>query len=96
MKDTIPFFYIYIFRDIRNDSLTATLARDLQSHFIPFFERISMTLIDLVEPKDPELVEDIFSTFGFLFKFLRKHLVQDLPHIFGYAKLNEIASHGHT
>ncbi|KAL6072065.1 U3 snoRNP protein [Balamuthia mandrillaris] len=64
--------------------LTATLARDLRQHFVPFYKDVLHAATKLLNPSDPELVEDIFATLGYLLKFLQRQLLQDLSQVFIY------------
>lgn len=55
-------------------ALLPVLARDLRSEVYPFFQRIVCVLVELVDPANPELVEQIFSAIAYLFKFLVKQV----------------------
>jgi U3 small nucleolar RNA-associated protein 20 len=58
------------------------LARDLQDNFYEFFKDYFETLISLLDPSEPELLEDIFTAFSYFFKFCQRHLTNDLMKVF--------------
>ncbi|XP_055345740.1 small subunit processome component 20 homolog [Paramacrobiotus metropolitanus] len=63
--------------------LTASLARDLQEDFYPYFGDFFRTLSDCVtESSDPEAIEWIFLCFSQMFKILRKPLSRDFENVF--------------
>jgi U3 small nucleolar RNA-associated protein 20 len=62
------------------------LARDLQEHFYPYFSKVLLVIVELLDPTDPELLGDAFSALSYLFKFLQKELLADLKNVFAYYK----------
>jgi len=62
--------------------MLGTLARDLRGSLVPHFRKLLVTLCELVDPKDPERLEDVFTALGHLFKHLYKFLLPDLPSLF--------------
>ena len=72
--------------------LSTCIARDLQDEFYPFFPQILIVLVKLLDPNNPKLLEKIFSTLGYLFKFLQKLLLQDIDNVFSLY-YNELLGH---
>lgn len=62
--------------------LVAALAKDLRSEFCPFLERVVPTLVLLLDPDSPDELEWIFTCLCFLFKYLVKYLVEDIPSVY--------------
>ena len=60
-------------------SLLTTLARDLRYDFYPLFPLTFTSLLSTLNPAHPEQLHLLFSSLLFLFKFLQRHLVNDLP-----------------
>jgi U3 small nucleolar RNA-associated protein 20 len=56
----------------------------LRQEFYPFFPRVLTVLTDLINPREPEALEAVFTCISFLFKFLAKQLVDELPEVFRY------------
>jgi hypothetical protein len=54
------------------------LARDLQDNFYEFFQLYFSTLVELIDPLNSELIEAIFTTFSYFFKFLQRFLLNDI------------------
>lgn len=65
-------------------SLIACLSRDLRGEFYPFFPRVLNALIGLLNPKKTELMDDVFNTLSYLFKFLASQLVDNIRDVFVY------------
>lgn len=65
-------------------SLVVQLARDLQSDFMPYFERFLMTVVRLlnIHHHEPEHLEYLMATLAYLFKFLWKHLIKDMLNVY--------------
>eukprot|EP00965_Chrysotila_dentata_P060910 2018811-Pleurochrysis_carterae.AAC.3 len=61
---------------------TAALAVDLRQEFYPEFPRVLKCLASLLRPEDPEMLEDVFTTLCYLFKYLLRQLLADLPGAF--------------
>ena len=60
-------------------SLLTTLARDLRSEFLPLFPLVMTTLLSMLDPSQPEQLQQLFSALLFLFKFLQRQLVEQVP-----------------
>lgn len=60
------------------------IARDLQSDFYPHFSDIFRLLVSLLSShsQDTETLEDIFATLSYLFKFLWRYMIKDIPEVF--------------
>jgi len=65
----------------------------LQDAFYPYFKDFFVVLVDLldtygVREQDTDLLEDIFTTLCYFFKFLQKQIVPDMKNVFAlYAEL---------
>jgi U3 small nucleolar RNA-associated protein 20 len=63
--------------------LLSVLSKDLRNEFYPsLFYRSMRVLVNLLDPRYPELLEAIFTCISYLFKFLTKYLVSDINDIF--------------
>lgn len=62
--------------------VTAALAADLRQEFYPEFPPTLATLAALLRPSEVEMLEDVFSTLCYLFKYLLRQLLADLPTAF--------------
>jgi hypothetical protein len=62
--------------------LVSVLARDLRYEFYPYLGRVINVLVELLNPSEPEALEDVFSCLSFLFKFLAKQLVNDVHNVY--------------
>src|SRR3989338_8179838 len=62
--------------------LIAGLAKDLRRYAHEYVPDIIATLVKLIDIKDTNLLEWIFSCIGFLFKYLDKELLPQLPEVF--------------
>ncbi|BBG99033.1 ARM repeat superfamily protein, partial [Prunus dulcis] len=64
--------------------LIAALSRDLLEDFIPFLPRIADSLVCLLESgadREPETIEQIFTSWSSIMMYLQKYLVQKLVHV---------------
>ena len=62
--------------------LISLLARDMRGEFYPYFYRISKSIIALLRHNtDVSQIEASFRCFAYLFKFLAKQLVDDVPRL---------------
>ncbi|KAI5337169.1 hypothetical protein L3X38_016438 [Prunus dulcis] len=64
--------------------LIAVLCRDLLEDFIPFLPRIADSLVSLLEcgaDREPEAIEQIFTSWSSIMMYLQKYLVQKLVHV---------------
>ncbi|XP_034941688.1 small subunit processome component 20 homolog [Chelonus insularis] len=57
-------------------------AKDLQIDFYEYFPHFLTLIIDLLNMKDPEIVEYAFTTLAYLFKFLWRYLVKNIDKTF--------------
>ncbi|XP_072378550.1 small subunit processome component 20 homolog [Diabrotica undecimpunctata] len=62
--------------------LIVALARDLQKEFHQYFPEVLETLIKLMNTKNTEQLEWIFTCLAYLFKFLWRSLVKDINSVF--------------
>lgn len=58
------------------------LARDLRQEVMPHFASLFTAVVSLINPADPEALEAVFTCLSFLFKYLAKLLIADLPNTF--------------
>ncbi|KOO20795.1 small subunit processome component 20-like protein, partial [Chrysochromulina tobinii] len=63
--------------------VTSAIAADLRQEFYAEFPALLATLAALLSPSDVQLLEDVFSTLCYLFKYLLRQLLADLPAAFG-------------
>ena len=75
-------FFSFHFLTLQKKSLLALLARDLRHYFYPYFNRVLLTVVEVIDPNRPKLLESVFSCLAYLFKFLQKHLVKDILSVF--------------
>ncbi|KAM1823011.1 hypothetical protein ACFX1X_025378 [Malus domestica] len=65
-------------------TLIAALSRDILEDFIPFLPRIADSLVSLLESgadREPEIIEQIFTSWSSIMMYLQKYLVQKIKHI---------------
>jgi U3 small nucleolar RNA-associated protein 20 len=62
--------------------LTVALAKDLHQEFYPHYEAFLSRLIALLDTKDTDQLEWTFECLAYLFKFLWRLLVNNLPTVF--------------
>lgn len=62
--------------------LVVQLARDLQTDFYPHFQDFFCTATSLLDSKDTELLEWVFTALSFLYKYLWRLMVKDMPSIY--------------
>lgn len=61
--------------------LIAALSRDLLKDFLLFLPRIADSLVSLLESgadREPDIVEQIFTSWSFIMMYLQKYLIQDI------------------
>lgn len=63
-------------------SLVVQLARDLQTDFYPHFEDFFVTITSILETQDTELLEWAFTSLSYLYKYLWRLMVKDMPKIY--------------
>ena len=63
--------------------MVVQLARDLRGDFYPYFRDFFDILVSLLNTQDTELLESVFKTIGFLFKFLLCQLSSNIVDVFG-------------
>ncbi|KAG8377667.1 hypothetical protein BUALT_Bualt08G0056700 [Buddleja alternifolia] len=64
--------------------LIAALSRDLLGDFVPFLDRIADSLEHLLESgadRDPEIIEQIFTSWSYIMMYLQKYLTKDVGHV---------------
>ncbi|KAI8611937.1 armadillo-type protein [Chytriomyces sp. MP71] len=61
-------------------SLVTLLARDLQEEFFPYFPRVLQTILTLIQKTDARLLEAIFNSIAYLFKYLSREQVRNTLH----------------
>ncbi|KAL0392567.1 UNVERIFIED_CONTAM: hypothetical protein Sradi_2479500 [Sesamum radiatum] len=67
--------------------LIAALSRDLLEDFIPFLRTIADSLECLLQSgadRDPELIEQIFTSWSYIMMYLQKYLIKDVGHVLRY------------
>ncbi|XP_041354948.1 small subunit processome component 20 homolog [Gigantopelta aegis] len=66
--------------------LLVQLARDLQTDFYRHFEDFFVILVKLLNANshDTDILEKMFSSLAYIFKFLWRYLVKDIQSVFGY------------
>nr|XP_033808420.1 small subunit processome component 20 homolog [Geotrypetes seraphini] len=62
--------------------LVVQLARDLQTDFYPHFQDFFLTITSLLNTKDTELLGWAFTTLSYLYKYLWRLMVKDMPTIY--------------
>ncbi|XP_030069682.1 small subunit processome component 20 homolog isoform X2 [Microcaecilia unicolor] len=62
--------------------LVVQLARDLQTDFYPHFQDFFLAITSLLTTKDTELLEWAFTTLSYLYKYLWRLMVKDMPTIY--------------
>lgn len=58
------------------------LAKDLRKEFYPYYPQFLNTLIDLLNTKETDQLEWVFSCLAYLFKYLWKYMIKDIGIIF--------------
>ncbi|KAL0433002.1 UNVERIFIED_CONTAM: Small subunit processome component 20 [Sesamum latifolium] len=64
--------------------LIAALSRDLLEDFIPFLRTIADSLECLLQSgadRDPEMIEQIFTSWSYIMMYLQKYLIKDVGHV---------------
>ncbi|XP_010938573.1 uncharacterized protein [Elaeis guineensis] len=64
--------------------LVAALSRDILEEFLPFLQRFTGSLLDLLKggaDRDPEILEQVFTSWSYILMHLQKYLVKDVVHI---------------
>ncbi|KAG9345665.1 hypothetical protein JZ751_008809 [Albula glossodonta] len=62
--------------------LVVQLARDLQTDFYPHFQDFFLIITSMLETQDTELLEWAFTCLSYLYKYLWKHMVKDMAHMY--------------
>ena len=60
------------------DSLLAELAKDIRQEFFPFVRPVMEALIEIVDPRNAETLEPIFTCIAYIFKFCLKQMVSNI------------------
>ncbi|KAL4289520.1 hypothetical protein GQ457_14G012480 [Hibiscus cannabinus] len=64
--------------------LLAAFSRDLLEDFLPFLPRVADSLVSLLKSgadKEPDIVEQIFTSWSYMMMYLQKYLVKDVIHV---------------
>ncbi|KAL7177187.1 hypothetical protein ACSBR2_030511 [Camellia fascicularis] len=64
--------------------LIAALSRDLLEDFPPFLQRVADSLVSLLKSgadREPEIIEQIFTSWSYIMMYLQKYLVRDVVHV---------------
>ncbi|XP_010257842.1 PREDICTED: small subunit processome component 20 homolog [Nelumbo nucifera] len=64
--------------------LIAALSRDLLEDFCPFLQRITDCIVSLLKDgaeREPEILEQIFTSWSCIMMYLQKYLVRDVVHV---------------
>ncbi|PON57235.1 Coatomer beta subunit [Trema orientale] len=64
--------------------LIAALSRDLLEEFLPFLPNIAESLFSLLESgadTEPEIIEQIFTSWSYIMMYLQKYLINNLAHV---------------
>ncbi|XP_073005480.1 uncharacterized protein [Typha latifolia] len=64
--------------------LVAALSRDILEDFMPFLQNLTSCTVDLLKDggdRDPEILEQVFTSWSYILMHLQKYLVKDLVHI---------------
>ncbi|KAG2460222.1 UTP20 protein, partial [Polypterus senegalus] len=68
--------------------LVVQLARDLQTDFYPHFKDFFLIITSLLDTQDTELLEWAFTSLSYLYKYLWRLMIKDMPEIYSlYSKL---------
>ncbi|KAJ3068143.1 U3 snoRNP protein [Podochytrium sp. JEL0797] len=59
-------------------NLVTLLARDLQEEFFPYFPRVLKSILTLIHKNDAKLLEAIFNSIAYLFKYLSREVSEDV------------------
>ena len=62
--------------------MVVQLARDLRNDFYPYFREFFDILVSLLNTQETEVLENVFKTLGFLFKFLWSQLSANIEDVF--------------
>ena len=62
--------------------LVVAVAKDLQSNFYPKFEAFFNRLVELLQTRDPQIVEWTFTALAYLYKSLWRLLVKDVSKVY--------------
>lgn len=67
---------------VLSSSLTAQLARDLQMDFYNYFPVIFQAIVKTLDTQNTEVLEWSFQCLSYLFKFLWRYMLKDLPTVY--------------
>ncbi|KAJ3068043.1 U3 snoRNP protein, partial [Rhizoclosmatium hyalinum] len=59
-------------------NLVTLLARDLQEEFFPYFPSVLKSILTLIHKSDAKLLEAIFNSIAYLFKYLSREVSEDV------------------
>lgn len=75
---------------VSSPSLVVQLARDLQTDFYPHFPDFFVLITSLLDTKDTELLEWVFTSLSYLYKYLWRLMVKDMTNIYRWKKANTV------
>ncbi|CBI17281.3 unnamed protein product, partial [Vitis vinifera] len=64
--------------------LIGALSRDLLEDFFPFLQRVVGSLVSLLKSgadREPEIIEQIFTSWSYIMMYLQKYLIRDIVHV---------------
>ncbi|KAJ8506605.1 hypothetical protein OPV22_007491 [Ensete ventricosum] len=64
--------------------LISALSRDLLDEFLPFLQRLTNALVDLLRnggDHDPEILEQVFTSWSYIMMYMQKYLVRDVVYV---------------
>lgn len=62
--------------------LVVAMSKDLLSDFYPHFSQFFQRLVDLLQTREPQIIEWTFTTLAHLYKNLWRHLVKDIEIVY--------------
>jgi hypothetical protein len=59
----------------------------MRNEFYPLFPKVLKTMIHKIDAwkSEPEVLENLFETIAFIFKYLQKQMVKDIKSVFRYS-----------
>ncbi|XP_030763250.1 small subunit processome component 20 homolog [Sitophilus oryzae] len=62
--------------------ILVALVQDLQKEFYPYYSQFLDILIELLNTKDTEVLESIFTCLAYMFKYLWRHFIKHINNVF--------------
>lgn len=62
--------------------LVVALARDLQADFYVHFPQFFTVIVELLQTRDPDVIEHAFTCISYLFKFLWRYMIKDIAAVY--------------